>query len=155
MAFYEKTFIPKTICDWNELPGNVKDIKSKDSFSLKISDHKPIPRWFSTGDRRVNIWHARLRMKCSELNDDLFSHIHVVDSPQCPCGFRRETSKHFLLDCPLYAVARESLLSDLNKIEFKPTISNLLSGCDKLSDSTNFKAVKIIQRFLLDSKRFS
>ena len=93
-------------------------------------------------------------MKCSKLNDDLFSHIHVIDSPQCPCGFRRETSKHFLLDCPLYTNARNVMISDLQEIGFKVTVSNLLSGCNRYSDEVNSKAVDIVHCFLKESERF-
>lgn len=115
----------------NELDKEVKSIKSSDTFGQKISSTTKIPSWFTRGDRITNTWHARMRMKCSLLNDDLYSHIHVIDSPECSCGFRRETSKHFLLECPLYTGARDVMLSDLALIGFKPTVSNLLFGMRK------------------------
>ena len=154
LVLYENTFIPRTICDWNRLRDEVKDTESEDSFARKITREIDIPTWFSRGDRLCNIWHARLRMKCSKLNDDLYSHIHVVESPTCSCGFRRETSKHFLLDCPLYANERASMLLSLAEIGFKPTTKNLLFGNSIYPDTVNCQAVDIIQKFLKDTKRF-
>ena len=155
MAFFEKTFIPKSITEWNDLDKETKSANTSTTFSKMIKKSHQVPPWFSHGARSANIWHARLRMKCSQLCDDLFSHIHVIDSPACACGFRRETSKHFLLDCPLYTEARDVMISDLHLLNFKPTVSNLLSGCTELPNDINQKAVDIVQRFLVDIKRFS
>ena len=154
LVIFQNTFIPKTICDWNELPDEVKSSESDDTFAHKVTRDTNIPVWFSRGDRKSNIWHARLRMKCSKLNDDLYSHIHVVDSPSCPCGARRETSKHFLLDCPLYANERALMLSDLSEMGFKPTTKNLLFGNTNYTDAINCQAADIVQTFLNATKRF-
>ena len=48
-------------------------------------------------------------MHCSNLNSHLFS-LHVVDSEQCPCGFRVEDTKHFFMLCPLYVNNRTNQL---------------------------------------------
>ena len=154
LVLYQNTFIPKTICNWNELNNETKEIESEETFARKITRDVDKPIWFTRGDRKSNIWHARLRMKCSKLNDDLYAYIHVVESPTCSCGARRETSKHFLLDCPLYVNDRETMLSELRDIGFKPTTKNLLFGNSCYSDDINCHAVDIIQRFLKATKRF-
>ena len=115
--------------------------------TIKGGAEGEIPVWFLAGDRQLNVWHAQLRMKCSSLNDDLHSYIHVTDTPTCACGFRRETSKHFLLDCPLFQVERQDMLSDLSDLGFKALISNLLFGNSEYSTETNLKAFNIIQNF--------
>ena len=154
LVLYQNTFIPKTICDWNKLNDEVKSLESEEAFARKVLRDINIPTWFSIGDRKTNIWYARLRMKCSKLNDDLYSHIHVVDSPVCPCGFRRENSKHFFLDCPLYVNERALMLSDLRDIGFKPTTKNLLFGNEMYTEIINKQAVDIVQNFIKATKRF-
>ena len=103
-------------------------IENNETFAQKLTRDTKIPIWYSQGDRLSNIWHARMRMKCSKLNDDLYSHIHVVDDPACLCGYRRETSKHYLLDCQLYTESRAQMLSDLAELGFKPNVKNMLFG---------------------------
>ena len=154
MVFYEKTFIPKTIDDWNNLDDEIKPVESYNTFADKITRKIETPIWYLIGERTTNMWHARMRMKCSPLNDDLHSHIHVVDTPGCSCGYRRETSKHFLLDCPLYTDERDAMLSELALLGFKPLVKNLLFGDTTYSVETNCKAFTIIQNYLKSTKRF-
>ena len=153
-VLYENTFIPRTICDWNALSNEVKDISNNETFGQKLTRDTKIPRWYYQGERLANTWHARMRMKCSKLNDDLYSHIHVIESPLCSCGYRRETSKHYLLDCPLYAEDRRQMLSDLDQIGFKPTAKNLLFGNTSYTDELNCQATDIIQRYIKATERF-
>ena len=54
--------------------------------------------------------------------DHLFSHIHVVESPACPCGYARENNKHFLLECNLYNNERTQMLDKLLQVEFVPSV---------------------------------
>ena len=155
MAILENTFIPKTIAEWNDLNVELKSTESSETFSRKLSRDSKVPKWFLTGDRVTNIWHARMRMRCSPLNDDLHTQIHVIESSECACGYKRENSKHFLLDCPLFTEAREKMLNDLLPLGFKPTKANLLFGNTDYSELINIQAFKIVQTFLSETKRFS
>ena len=130
-------------------------LKIGKSFSRALCKNvvKP-PKWFQVGERRPNILHARLRMLCSPLNDHLFSFIHVVDKPDCACGHSRENNKHYLLDCPLFTAERNKMLYELHKIDFAPTVSNLLNGDPEHNLRTNTAAFHIIQQFILDTRRF-
>ena len=51
------------------------------------------------GDRKSQILHTRLRLKCSSLNNNLFLK-NIVDSPICVCG-ESESNHHYLYECPL------------------------------------------------------
>ena len=119
-----------------------------------LQDLSVVPKWFTTGERRLSIIHAKLRMLCSDLKDHLFSHIHVIDSPACACGYHRENNKHYLLDCPLFTNERVVLLNNLARIAFKPTVSNLLRGNESLSVKCNTEAFGYIQDFIRSTKRF-
>ena len=87
-------------------------------------------------------------MLCSPLNDHLFSHIHVVDSPACPCGHLRENNKHYLLECNLFTVERDQMLHSLQQLGFQPNLNNLLYGNSEYSEECNTKAFGIIQSFI-------
>ena len=152
---FHKSFFPQTIRDWNKLDNKIKDAGTLDTFTSKLDSTLPIvPKWFSIGDRRLSIIHAKMRMLCSELRDHLFSHIHVADSPVCQCGHYRENNKHYLLDCPLYYNERIILLNNLAQINFDPTLSNLLHGNEKYTDKCNIQAFGFIQHYIQSSGRF-
>ena len=149
-------FYPRTVMEWNNLDRNIRQATSAESFKLKVNKDtksKP-PDWFYIGDRRWAVNHARLRMMCSSLNDHLYSQLHVVDDPKCNCGNSRETTKHFLLDCPLYHNERAIMLADLAGFGFMPTLHNLLYGSNEYDLTTNCRAFEIIQIYLRDSGRF-
>ena len=112
------------------------------------------PFWYCCGDRKTAVVHAKLRMLCSPLNDHLYSHIHVIDSPQCRCGNPRENNRHFLFDCPLYQIERRQMMSDLTALKFPITLNSLLFGNHKLNEADNVAAVRIIHKFLSDTGRF-
>lgn len=153
--YFQKSFFPKTISDWNALPLDVKSAPSLSSFKTKIRNikEKP-PDWYYTGDRWSSLMHARIRMLCSPLNDHLFSQLHVVESPDCACGTHRETSKHFLLECPLFQVERGTMLAGLHDINFTPTLSNLLYGSNDYDQNTNKDAFELVQMFIKSTGRF-
>ena len=149
----QNSFYPKTIHDWNNLEQSIRDSPSLETFKRKLRDtkHHP-PDWFYSNNRYSN---SRLRMKCSPLNDDLFSQSHhVIESPQCPCGHARETALHFLLECPLFSNERTIMLNELLKINYEPTLSNLLYGDEHKEITTNIKAFELICNFLKETSRF-
>ena len=152
--FFENTFFPKTIKKWNDLDNDTKSVESNETFASRIKRAVNVPKWYYTGERSPAIWHARMRMMCSPLNDHLYAHVHVIDDPHCACGYRRENNKHFLLDCPLFANERTPLLTELDKLKFKPVVKNLLFGNAQYTDESNFKAVTFIQKFIKSTGRF-
>ena len=114
-AMFQNTFLPRTITDWNQLDDETKLSGSVELFVYNLErDKVPSPKWYCTGDRRLSISHARLRMLCSPLNDHLYSLIHVVDSPKCACGYPRENNKHFFLECPLFSDERVEMVDSLS-----------------------------------------
>ena len=153
-VFFENTFFPKTIKEWNDLDNDTKSVESNETFASRIKRAVNVPKWYYTGERSPAIWHARMRMMCSPLNDHLYAHVHVIDDPHCACGYRRENNKHFLLDCPLFANERTPLLTELDKLKFKPVVKNLLFGNAQYTDESNFKAFTFIQKFIKSTGRF-
>jgi hypothetical protein len=152
---FQNSFYLKTIREWNSLKIEIRNSPTVSVFKNKIKTikDKPPDQYYS-GNRRLAIIHARLRMFCSGLNDHLFSQLHVIDSPECPCGNGRETSKHYLLVCVLFVVERNSMQIALNNIGFTPTLSNLLYGSPQVDVDTNIQAFSIIQEFIDKTGRF-
>ena len=93
-------------------------------------------------------------MLCSNLNDHLYSHIHVVDNPMCPCGHVRENNRHFLLECALFNVERNCMLAKLRVIAFVPHLKTLLYGNLHYTEECNRQAFDIVQEFIQTTGRF-
>ena len=56
-----------------------------------------------------------MRLNCTKVNSHLFN-LHVIDSTSCTCGHNVEDNEHFLLNCPLYIVQCNNMLSELETI---------------------------------------
>ena len=110
---YQNSFLPKTVRDWNLLSAETKTIESESAFKHKISP-KPcvLPPYYHTGGRLGQILHSRLRLNNIGLNDHLFRY-GLVDTPSCTCGSNTESSRHFLLHCPIYTNIRNRTIAQL------------------------------------------
>ena len=154
---FQNSFYPRTVREWNSLDADLRHAPTVSSFRMKLNKDtkaKP-PDWFYIGERKWGVHHARLRMMCSSLNDHLYSQLHVIDDPMCQCGTSRETTKHFLLDCPLFHLERTAMLANLRTLDFVPSMHNLLYGSDTCNKATNCEAFLIIHNYLKDSGRFA
>ena len=98
---YYNYFLPSAVRTWNNLSNDIRSSTPLNEFKRKLSEHmiKP-PNYFNYGKRTVQIHHARLRLECIALKQDLFKK-NLVESPLCICGIP-ETSKQFLHVCPNY-----------------------------------------------------
>ena len=79
----------------------------------------------------------------------------------CDCGSETETTDHFLLCCPFFAINRRKLFNDLLKID--PSLRNLkdellldinLYGSDKYKDTANKEILLHTISFTKNTKRF-
>ena len=96
---------------------------------------------------------AQLRMQCSKLNAHLFE-LHVIDSPECICGFELEDSYHYLLLCPLYNAARHKMFNTIgNKTGFyNLDVDVMLFGLPNEVDS-NKHIFSAVHTFIKDTGR--
>ncbi len=151
--YFDSSFYPETIRLWNNLDDKLKTISSYEVFAAQLN--KPsvvIPKYYYSGNRKPNIVLAKLRMGCSQLNDDLYR-IGVVDSPACSCGARKENAFHYFMMCPKYTVIRQELHSELVKVA-KYSIGTILHGDKDRSVNTNTNVVYLVHNFILQSERF-
>ena len=93
---YHRSFLPSSIREWNELPVEVRNSTSLASFKFQLNKDNPkIPKYYSAGNRFLQIQHTRLRTGCSSLNQHLYSK-NITDNPLCVCG-SVESTKHFFI----------------------------------------------------------
>ena len=144
------SFVPSTIRLWNNLPLLVRNSTSLNEFKKNISGQciKP-PEYFYFGDRRAQIYHARLRLEYSSLRSHLY-HKNLVESSLCSCG-EFETTKHYLTECPNYHQLRNQILVEVLHLPIK----TLLCGDASCSPDHNGSSFKSVQDFIILSNRFN
>ena len=149
---YYNSFLPSAVREWNELPIETRNSSSLNIFKTRINNNISLPpSYYFTGKRLGQIYHARLRTKCSSLRHHLFSK-NIIECPRCICGSVEDTH-HYLLVCDQYTNIRRELLTTVSGI-CNPTLNVLLYGDPTLSLEQNKYIVKAVQDFILKSKRF-
>lgn len=168
---YKESYLPSSTSLWNSLPIELRNTPTLSSFKIKLNVHlstKTVPPpWFSSGSRHANILHTRLRINNPALNCHLFKY-GMSDTPACICGYRSETTAHFMLDCPTYAAPRDTMLATIRDVIAPGTHPRLLldlnhnhllkitqCGSIELSDQSNRTIFSAVQRFVISTGRFS
>ena len=81
---------------------------------------------------------------------DLFNN-HIIDTDKCSCG-STETADHYLVHCTNYVIQRRETIDTLN-VAVNTEI--LIKGCPMYSDQVNGEIFNKVNKFIIDSKRFS
>ena len=149
---YFNSFLPSVIRDWNSLPCADRNVETIDSFKRHLNQHRAtVPKYFYTGNRKLQILHTRLRLGCSSLNYDLFLK-NIVESPLCRCG-DVENTEHFFLRCTLYTAQRVELLRQVSEY-CTVTLDILLKGNALLSIESNQDIFVAVQNYITSTNRF-
>ena len=110
--------------DLNGISEEIRNLPGLSSFKRHLdSGLIASPKIFFDGKRLGQIYHARLRMRCSALNAHLFSK-NIIDSPLCVCG-SFEDAQLFLFSCTRYTILRQELV---NKVTLVCHLSSHLSS---------------------------
>ena len=131
----------------------------RDRLKLDLKPEKY--RHYSYGSRLGNKLLTRLRLGRSFLNSHAFA-IGMSKSQTCLCHHKNETSRHYLLDCFLYTIERQSLIDQVSQLvtNFERLSKNeqvdiLLFGFpDNEQFQTNIEISKLVQTFIIKTKRF-
>ncbi len=97
--YYDRSFVPASINLWNELPSEIRNIKSHEALKTKLKNasSKKVPSCYSYGKRIQNILHTKLRLGCSDLNFDK-NFIGLVPNSLCSCDLNEpKNSPTFLV----------------------------------------------------------
>ena len=112
--FYNSTFLPRTVQDWNLLPESTRNSSSIEKFKLLLNNNRvrPCPL-FDFGTRICQILPTRFRLGCSSLNYRYDLHRrNLVANSLCQCG-QVETVDHFLIHCRRYQQIRINIFSNI------------------------------------------
>ena len=150
---FKRSFFPYTITLWNKLPENKRSLPSLDTFKNAISHKDKCNVLYYYGKRWPSVHHARIRLGCSKLNNDLHMNLHVINSSQCPCGYHTENASHFFFHCPNYIDIRIQLFNVIScfcAIDIKV----ILEGNDQLDSEKNETIFDAVHHFIIKSNRF-
>ena len=161
-AKFQKSFFPYFSKKWNQLKKSTRNKELRD-FKPTLKDNlKPTKyRHYSYGSRLGNKLLTRLRLGRSYLNSHGYT-IGKVTSPACLCHFRNETVKHYMLECFLYTIERQSLFDEVEQhvagfasLSQDNKLNTLLFGFpDNEKFPTNIKVMAIVQNYIIQTKRF-
>jgi hypothetical protein len=157
LSLYQSYFSPCTNRLWNNLPTDLRNSPCQQMFKNEIRKvydmpYKP-PLYFSTGIRIAHILHARLRQKCSSLKSDLFR-CNLIASCNCDCRNYIESVDHFFLKCNIYTEHRIQLFCGMSNLGFDIGIENILFGNASFENDKNSKLLLLVQKYIVNSKRF-
>ena len=121
-------------------------------------------RHFSKGSKLGNTLLARIRLNRSDLNLHKFT-IGLVDTSECLCHAKKESSIHYLIECFLYSGERQTLFSLVehyipnfnlqNKITMFEILVNGINIENPDFNNTNTSISIAVQHFIFKTKRFS
>ena len=152
---FKNSFVPKTVKQWNTLPNSLKNETNYDTFKDQLYKYTKCNPLFYYGERKYNMIHAQMRLKCSNLNSDLYN-MHVLDNPNCVCMFRNEDAQHYFLNCPLYTTERIQLLNVITQFPEINEINTqiLLFGSENLTYDQNTVIFNAVHAYIENTKRF-
>ena len=151
-TFY-KSFFPSTVREWNLLDLNIRSTQEYSEFKhhLLLNSPQPNPIYY-VGDRKLNVIHARIRMKCSLLCAHLADR-HIIDDASCRCGHTREDSLHYFFVCNLYNIPRALLHQEILRFTTF-NLHTVLYGDNTLSYLENKVIFEAVQTYIKHTQRF-
>ena len=160
---FSNSYFPYFSKKWGTVQCSTRNLMLFNDYKdrLKINLKPDKFRHYSYGSRLGNKLWTRLRLGRSFLNSHSFA-IGRSDSPTCLCHYKNETSLHYLLDCFLYTVERQSLIDQVNQLVTNfdrlskiEQVDLLLFGIpDNEQFQTNIDLAKLVQTYIFQTKRF-
>ena len=162
--FFQNSFFPSVVIEWNKLGQNIHN--SGNLFIFK----KKLLKFIRPSRNSVFRCHipkgikllTRLRLGLSYLREHKFKH-SFLDSlnPICSCGENIETSTYFLLQCYNSSNERLTFLNIIRNIDSNISSKNylkvtetLLYGDRSFDDTNTILIMNATMEFLFTSKRF-
>ena len=129
-----------------------QEVESSDKgrHLMSIKGHVQYWPWSSCKLRTVETTLARLRIGHVGVGQHLHR-FHLAETNLCQCG-EIDSIVHFLLQCPLYAMARTELQETLHDFGVSITVQNLCGGGD-FPPPVQFAIVSAFTKYLLHTGR--
>ncbi len=154
--FFNKSFFPSAIREWNKLDNVTTSAPSLAAFTKRLRKLNNVLPYFISSkiDRQSQVIIAQLRVNFSDLNHHLFMK-GCTDSPQCSCGHDTENIGHFLFSCPQYQALRVTLLDKIERLNIgQPITTNTLLYGNELPKETFCLVQQYLSEMFKSSKRF-
>ena len=151
---FSNSFIPAAVRQWNMLSPSVRNSEDLETYQRKLDKDKPkVNDLYYVGKRKANILHSKIRISCSQLNQDMHK-IGILNSPACACGASVESSFHFFFECCRYTTERNTLhMLIIPKAPF--TLNTLLHGNSECTKAENISIFEATQTFIVNTGRFN
>ena len=162
--FFQNSFFPFTIQEWNKLDhGFLKDNSYNVFRSYLLKSIRPVPNsLFGACDPHGVKLLTRLRVGLSHLREHKFRHgFNDIIDPFCPCNMEFESVSHFFVRCHFFTHMRQNLMNDLSRTDARIQLYNddlltktLLYGNKDFTDEVNSRILNLSIEFILKSGRF-
>ena len=161
---FKRSVFPFCVNGWWKVDISLRNIKNIKRFKSMLKDIFNLKQksLFAVHDPADVKFFSRLRLKFSHLNEHKFRHnFKNAMSPMRDCGSETETTDHFFLCCPFFAINRQKLLNELLKID--PSLRNfkdellldiILYGSEKYNDIVNKEILLHTISSIKNTKRF-
>ena len=120
--FFQNSFFPSTIIEWNKLAPDLRNSDSFSAFKKSILNFiRPSPNSiFNCHNPKALKFITRLRLGLSHLHYHKFKHNFQASlNPLCKCVLITETTSHYLLHSNLFAGEEKTFLSNIKSINHK------------------------------------
>ena len=162
--FFQNSFFPSAILEWNNLDRNLRNSKSISVFKEKCLISYDLSQifFFEIHNPKGIKLITRLRLGLSHLREHKFKHgFQDTVHPLFNCGHDIESATHFFLHCPFFINERRTLHSTIRSLDSKlldctdyDLTQTLLSGNTFQTLSNNCKIFNASTDYILLSKRF-
>ena len=164
--FFENSFFPETITEWNDLDyslGNAPSINVFKKNILKYFIHLGPNKVFNIYNPHILKLLTRLRLGLSHLRGHKFNHnfSDCLDEI-CMCGKDIESTNHFLLQCSLFLNERQVLMNKIRDIGSSLIDQNENSLCytlpfgkENMNDSENTHILNAAIEYILSTERLN
>ena len=163
--FFENSFYPATITEWNDLDYSLRNARSINVFKKNVlkficlAPNKVFSIYNPYGLKLL----TRLRLGLSPLRGHKFNHNFIDCFDEiCMCGKDIESTNHFLLHCSLFLNERQVLMNKIRDIGSSLIDQNenflcytLLFGKENMNDSENTHILKATIEYILSTERFN
>ena len=109
-----------------------------------------VPKYYSSGKRKLQILHTRIRTNCSSLNYDLFQR-NINDSTMPMWGHIKRRALFFL--CSIYQNQGTDVINS-DSVHSKVFLQIILNGNNTLSYRANIAIFETVHKNINDTKIF-
>ena len=117
---FKSSFFPSCIFNLNQLDPAIQNSSSLEIFKRTLLKFIRLKQLMCTRFTTREGWLTRLRLGLSHLREHKFRHnFNETIDPFCLCGTNSiESSEHFLLHCPTFALLRIKVFDNLRNFTF-------------------------------------